>query len=122
MDVLIVDDDAAIRSTYQRGLERAGYMVKAVDNGLAAFAELQRHTYRVIVCDIQMPFLKGNNFFDELGTTFPAMADRVIFSTGWGHRDDIRAFLDRTGRPVLYKPVDLKDLVSAVRKVAGGSS
>lgn len=57
MDVLIVDDEEDVRRTFTRALERAGYMVTALENGLAAFAELQQRQYRVIVCDVHMPFL-----------------------------------------------------------------
>lgn len=119
MDILIVDDDAAIRAVYKRALERAGYMVNTAENGLAAFAELQQHRYQVILCDLQMPFLKGYNLFEELRAGIPDMADRVIFVTGWVDRQDLAQFLSQTGRPFLQKPVDLKDLVAAVRTVAG---
>lgn len=119
MDILIVDDDAAIRAVYKRALERAGYMVNTAENGLAAFAELQQHRYRVILCDLQMPFLKGYNLFEELRAGIPDMADRVIFVTGWADREDLARFLSQTGRPFLRKPVDLKDLVVAVQTVAG---
>lgn len=118
MDVLIVDDDEAVRKTFTRALERAGYMVTAVDNGLAAFAELQRHGYRAVVCDVDMPFLEGRTLYDELRKDFPEMAQRVLFATGWSENDEVGPFLKQTGRPVLQKPVDLKDLVDAVRKVA----
>ncbi len=62
MDVLIVEDTPEVRSAYGRVLEHAGYMVKAVDNGLAALAELQQRSYSVILLDIFMPFLEGRVF------------------------------------------------------------
>jgi len=117
VDILIVDDDEAVRNSFTRALERAGYMVTAMDNGLAAFAELQRHHYRAIVCDMHMPFLEGRTFYDELLKDYPQMAQRVVFATGWGEHDEVGPFLRRTGRPVLHKPVDVKDLVEAVRGV-----
>lgn len=122
MDILIVDDDDAVRKAFQRALERAGYMVKAVDNGLAAFAELQQQKYRAIVLDVSMPFLKGNNLYSELEASLPEMARRVIFVTGWAGREDIKEFLTKTGRPFLAKPVDFKTLVATVRRVAEGSA
>ncbi len=118
MDILIVDDDDAVRKTFSRTLERAGFMVTAVDNGLAAFAELQRHHYRAIVCDVHMPFLEGRSFYDELRKDYPQMAQRVVFATGWAEHDEVGPFLKQTGRPVLHKPVDSKDLVATVRAVA----
>lgn len=118
MDILIVDDDEGVRAAFTRALERAGYAVTAVGNGLAAFAEIQRHHYRAIVCDVHMPFLPGQNFYDELRKDYPQMADRLVFATGWTEHDEVGPFLERTGRPVLHKPVDLKQLVATVRTIA----
>jgi len=118
VDILIVDDDQDVRRVFTRSLERAGYMVTAVENGLAAFAELQRHQYRAIVCDVHMPFLEGRTFYDELLKDYPQMAQRVLFATGWTEHDEVGPFLKQTGRPVLRKPVDLKELVTTVRGVA----
>ncbi len=117
MDILIVDDDESVRKAFRRALERAGYMVTAVDNGLAAFAELQQHTYRAIVCDVDMPFLEGQSFYHEMLQDYPAMAARVVFATGWTEHDEVGSFLERTGRPVLKKPVDIKELVATVRAI-----
>jgi len=120
MDVLIVDDEDHIRKGFQRALERAGFMVHTVDNGLAALAQLQDHEYRAIVCDVGMPFLKGNNLFSEMKAMFPDAARRVLFVTGWADRDDIKAFLEQSGQPFLAKPVDFTTLVAAVRRVVEG--
>jgi CheY-like chemotaxis protein len=118
VDVLIVDDDDAVRHAFSRALERAGFMVTAVDNGLAAVAELHEQDYRAIVCDIHMPFLEGRSFYDELTREFPALARRVVFATGWVEHDEVGPFLKRSGRPVLSKPVDLAELAEVVRRVA----
>jgi len=54
----------------------------------------------------------------QLRKDFPDLARRVIFATGWAEHDEVGPFLERTGRPVLRKPVDLGDLVRTVRQVA----
>ena len=119
MDVLIVEDTPEVRSAYGRVLERAGYMVKAVDNGLAALAELQQGSYSVILLDIFMPFLEGKGFFRQIEADFPNMAKKVLFVTGMAGDSDTRDFLEQTGQPFLRKPVDAKQLVEAVRKMTG---
>ena len=118
MDVLIVDDNPEVSNVLTRVLERAGYMVKAVDNGLAAFAELQQTPYSVIVLDILMPFLEGKNFYRQLEADFPEMTKRVLFVTGMAGDEETMDFIERTGQPVLAKPVDTGQLVEAVRGLA----
>jgi CheY-like chemotaxis protein len=118
MDVLIVDDDPDVQRTHGRLLERAGFTARAVDNGLAAFAELQRHEFSAILCDIFMPFLEGRTFFHQLQQDFPGQAARVIFVSGYPDNPETEDFLAQTGRPFLAKPVDPDELIQAVRKVA----
>jgi CheY-like chemotaxis protein len=118
MDVLIVDDDPEVRDFFKRVLERAGFMVRTADNGLAAFAELQRQAYGAIICDIAMPFLEGRRFYDELKDAHPDQAARVIFVTGQVNDPDVQAFLEDSGQPFLGKPVSVATLVAAVRGVA----
>ncbi len=117
MDVLIVDDDTNVRRAYTKILEREGFMVTAVDSGLAAFTELQQKTFRAIVCDIQMPFLGGESFYQQLEQAFPPMASRVVFATAWAGEENTRRFLEETGQPFLGKPVELAELVDAVRSI-----
>ncbi len=119
MDVLIVDDSREVSTVYGQVLERAGYMVKAVDNGLAAFAELQQGRYAVILLDILMPFLEGKSIFRQPEPDFPVMPYRVVFVHGMAGDDETREFLEQTGQPLLQKPVDADQLVGAVRKMMG---
>jgi CheY-like chemotaxis protein len=121
MNVLIVDDDEQVRTAYQRLLERAGLQVTAVENALAAMGELEIRKFDAIVCDLELPFLKGGGFYEELRQTFPAMADRVVFVTGWAADPVKSAHLRATGRPVLAKPVEFDELVATVRRVAAGA-
>ena len=121
MDVLIIDDDKDTRALHALVLEKAGYAVQSVDNGLAALAELQQHEYRVIVSDIGMEILQGDQLFEEIRKLYPRQAERVIFVTGWATEPWMRDFLQKTGRPFLAKPVDQANLVAAVKRVAGAS-
>jgi two-component system cell cycle response regulator DivK len=59
INVLLVEDDADARALYAYMLALAGYKVKAVSNGLEAFAEIQVDRPDVIVTDIAMPVLSG---------------------------------------------------------------
>jgi DNA-binding response OmpR family regulator len=117
MDVLIVDDDVSVRESEKRILERAGFDVETAGNGLAAFAELQQRSFSAMVCDIRMPFLDGKSFYEQVEEFFPDIANRTVFVTGFSSEDDTRQFLESSGQPFLEKPVELVDLVNAVRKM-----
>ncbi|HET7040197.1 MAG TPA: response regulator, partial [Gemmatimonadales bacterium] len=63
MNVLLVEDDPLVRSAMIKILERGGFTVSAVPNGLAALAELRDQRYSAIVTDLKLPFLQGDDFF-----------------------------------------------------------
>jgi DNA-binding response OmpR family regulator len=118
MDILVIEDDPTVQNIISRALERGGYMVKCVDNGLQALAELQDATFRAIVCDVGLPFLEGKSLYDHIKADYPDMAARMLFVTGMANDPETRRFLDRTGRPVIAKPFELAQLLDTVRSVA----
>jgi len=59
LNVLLVEDDPDARGLYGYMLALAGYKVKAVSNGLEAFAEIQVNRPDVIVTDLAMPVFSG---------------------------------------------------------------
>jgi CheY-like chemotaxis protein len=59
LNVLLAEDDDDARALYGYMLALAGYKVKAVSNGLEAFAEIQVNRPDVVVTDIAMPVLSG---------------------------------------------------------------
>src|SRR3989304_5859139 len=111
MEVLLVDDDAALRMAGGRALGLAGFEVTAVDNGLAALAAIQTRSFAVVVTDIRMDFLDGIRLYQELEAEFPELQERVVFVSAWSGDPDVDAFVHRTGRPLLKKPFELVDLL-----------
>jgi len=58
-NVLIVDDEAAIRESLQGVLEDEGYKTAAVESGEACLEELRRKSYDVVLLDIWLPGMDG---------------------------------------------------------------
>jgi DNA-binding NarL/FixJ family response regulator len=59
---LIVDDDAAVRDFLKRTLERNGYSCWLAANAFEARGLLERYSFDLILCDIQMPGESGLEF------------------------------------------------------------
>jgi DNA-binding response OmpR family regulator len=80
MNVLIVDDDAAIREISARILMRAGFTVDVAPDGEAAWDAVGRQSYDLIITDQNMPRLDGSGLIgrlNEAGVKIP-----VIMITG----------------------------------------
>ncbi len=122
MHVLIVDDDRAVREALGKAIRQAGFEATAVENGLAALAEIRVRPFAVVVCDVKMHFFDGIRLYHELEAEYPELRDRFFFISGVADDPGIAASVGRTGRPLLRKPFDLADFLRLVQEVAAGEA
>lgn len=118
MRALCIDDDVVVLGVHKKILEAGGFDVTIVENGFDGFKELEDSSYHVIVCDHTMPDLDGESFYEQLEHAFPNLASRVVFVTGRAGDPAIGLFLQRTGQPVLSKPVLAEELIKVVKEIA----
>jgi two-component system response regulator GlrR len=121
-EILIVEDDQAVRDALTRTLRHGGFQVTTAENGVAALQLLGQQEFDAIVSDYRMPELSGQGFYEQLEEKFPAMASRIVFVTAYAEDVKIRKFLDQTGQPVLGKPVETRDLLEAVKRLVESPS
>ena len=79
-DVLVVDDEAAIRGLITRWLEAAGYRTHAAVNADQALLSLDHTAPAVVVSDIEMPGRDGFWLADEIRRRYPDTA--IVMMTG----------------------------------------
>jgi CheY-like chemotaxis protein len=113
--VLVVDDEANIRSVYQRTLTRYGYEVVAAANGNEALALLASHAgVKAVVTDVMMPVMDGVALTRALRQSHPRLP--VIVCTGWGEQG-VEAELQGLGvASFLQKPYPSDQLLGALHK------
>lgn len=104
--VLVVDDEASVRLALQRYLEGRGHEVESTSSGVDALARLRSSSYDAVILDLRIPDLPGEQLFHKLRESDPEHAERVIFMTGDLLSENMRAFLDNTGRPFVPKPFE----------------
>jgi two-component system NtrC family sensor kinase len=115
--VLVVDDEAAMRSAISTFLTTLGHTVTAASGGSEARALLDANEYDVVLLDLRMADLGGDTLYEELRDRDPRHARRVVFVTGDVQSEQARRFLERTGRPVVGKPFQLDELVTVIAGV-----
>lgn len=113
-EVLVVEDDLAIRRLVKMVLSRKGYRVEEAADGIEAVLKLGVREYDVIILDLMMPNLDGFAFMNTLEENAPARLKNIIVTSAASPnviKDRIR------GAPfdVLPKPFDINDLVDRVR-------
>jgi DNA-binding response OmpR family regulator len=111
-NVLVVDDDKALRGLFTTLLTRKGFAVDTATDGRVAYDQLQRHTYSVILLDLMMPDVNGFELLDQLRRDSPTLLDRVIVMTGASQRS-IEALDTSRIWGLIRKPFDIDQLVSS---------
>jgi CheY-like chemotaxis protein len=112
--VLVVDDEASVRVSLQRYLAGRGHEVETTASGQDALARLKASKYDAVIVDMRMPDLSGEQLFERLRSDDPAHAERVIFTTGDLVNEQMRRFLDGTGRPCVPKPFEFASFDQAL--------
>ena len=109
--VLVVDDEPHILHYMRATLEAWGHIpVVAGDGARRRWTWPTSEQFDLIISDLRMPRLGGREFYEELARRNPAMAARLVFSTGDTVRGDTLAFLETLDRPYLHKPFSLAEL------------
>ena len=110
--ILLAEDDDHLRLFLSRGLQRAGHIVNAVDDGTAALRLAGTENFDLLLADVVMPGLDGIELARRLGTLQPGI--RIMFITGFAAvvmRDEGLS----PNRPrVLAKPFHLRHLIDEI--------
>ncbi len=125
--ILVIDDEARIRSQTCALLRSEGYATVEARNGREGVELARRERPALVLCDITMPEMNGHRVVEALRQD-PATAHLpFIFLTGWGERGDQRTGMNLGADDYLVKPVEPADLLAAVaarlrrRQQTGGS-
>lgn len=72
---------------------------------------MKRFPFEGAFIDVRMAMETGLDLYDWMLTAYPGVAANVVFLTGdILPTPELRARLERTGRPILHKPFDLNEL------------
>ncbi len=114
---LIVDDDAALRRSVGRALERKNFDVTLAASGEEALDLLDRHTVDVVLLDLHLPSMSGATLYHVIATQWPVLANRVIVMTGEVDIASDQSWLELNRLAFLPKPFDLRELLDEITRL-----
>jgi PAS domain S-box-containing protein len=112
--LLVVEDEAPLRRTARRVLERHGYRVITADNGEEALELARLHGERLslVISDIVMPGMGGGALLRALENEGYTLA--VLFTSGYSETEGGAAHAVPSGHAYLPKPWSVASLLQAV--------
>jgi DNA-binding NtrC family response regulator len=111
--VLLVDDEESYLQTAAKIFRRKGIDVELCSVGRDVVNLLREKTCQVVVLDLKMPGMTGQDVLREIKDTFPAV--QVIILTGHATSDDAAVCLTSGAFDFLIKPVEMTLLVERVK-------
>jgi DNA-binding response OmpR family regulator len=79
--IALVEDDKPIRLMYKMKLEKAGYKVFVAENGLEGYKMVERNLPDLILLDIKMPIMNGDEMLKKVRETTWGSTMKVIILT-----------------------------------------
>ena len=114
MKLMLVDDEERFLSTTQKLLTRKGIDVVTATSGAEVLNTLNHKHIHVVILDVKMPGMDGNETLREIKSRFPLV--EVIMLTGHATVESAIDGLKGGATDYLMKPTDIDDLVTKVRE------
>jgi CheY-like chemotaxis protein len=120
--LLLVEDEAAVRSSARRLLERHGYEVVEARHGRDALRILDEGGRRIdlVITDLVMPEMGGREMVERVRAHYPAM--KVLFMSGYSERAVTSDGSMPPGTGFVEKPFTVEQLIRRTREILDGQS
>ncbi|MFT3934724.1 MAG: sigma-54 dependent transcriptional regulator [Chitinophagaceae bacterium] len=119
-NILIVDDEKAIRKTLGEILSYEGYKMDEASDGEEALKRFKEKAYDVVLCDIKMPRMDGIEFLEkarEINADVP-----IIMISGHGTIETAVEAVKKGAYDYISKPPDLNRLLITIRNATDKTS
>lgn len=115
LEIIVVDDDPALRTILSTGLTHFGHRVRAAADGSEMDTLLAAAPAHAIILDVGLPGESGYEIAARLRSHWQG---GIIMATAWGEVEQRVRGRESGADIYLVKPVDLRELASAVDSVA----
>ena len=112
--ILIIDDDQHICRVLDEFLRRQGHVPTVACSGKAGLQAVAASKPDLILCDLEMPGLDGQEVVNALRQDRRTAEIPVIFLSGCTERRQIRSCMNSGGDDFITKPVQLPEILEAV--------
>jgi len=119
-DILIIDDEKAIRKALTEILSSEGYKIEEAADGEEGLKKFRDKVYDVVLCDIKMPKLDGIEFLQKAGDANPDVP--IIMISGHGNIETAVDAVKKGAFDYISKPPDLNRMLITIRNAMDRSS
>ncbi|MBL9024212.1 MAG: PAS domain S-box protein [Myxococcales bacterium] len=114
--VLVVEDEVLLGKALADQLSER-HDVTLVTGADQALTLLGSERFDVVLCDLKMPTMGGEELYRRVAATDPEMGKRFIFMTGVSFGPELERFLGDVGAPLLEKPFPIRRALGVIDEV-----
>ena len=115
-NILIIDDERAIRKTLSEILAFEGHKIEEAADGEEGFRKFSEKEFDVVLCDIKMPKMDGIEFLEKAKSINPDIP--IIIISGHGNIDTAVDAVKKGAYDYISKPPDLNRLLITLRNAS----
>jgi two-component system KDP operon response regulator KdpE len=112
--ILVIDDESQIRRFLEISLRSQGYLVEEASSGRDGLERLALHGADLVVLDLGLPDLEGNDVLRELRQW--SRVPVIVLSVRSSEAEKVRA-LDAGANDYVTKPFGIQELMARVRRL-----
>jgi CheY-like chemotaxis protein len=112
MDILLVDDDVAVRAMIGDVLESRGHSLRTAGDGLEALQLMQEALPELVISDVHMPGMGGVELLREIRSRFQEIP--VLLIAGMDVKEDV---LETGACTLLKKPFQISQLLACLEDI-----
>jgi two-component system nitrogen regulation response regulator NtrX len=112
-NILVIDDERAIRNTLKEVLVYEKHEVDLAEDGNVGLEMMKDKNYDIVLCDIKMPGIDGMEVLDKIRNSL--IDAQVIMITGHGSVDTAVEAIKKGAYDFIEKPLDLNRLLITLR-------
>ncbi len=111
--ILIVDDERSIRNSLAELLEMEGYSVIKAEDGEQALELIANEEISLIISDIKMPKMDGDQFLNIVTNSYPEIP--MIMISGHGSIESAVDCIHKGAADFVEKPIDMNRMLVSVK-------
>jgi two-component system NtrC family sensor kinase len=106
--ILVAEDEPLVLELFTRILMEDGARVTIARDGEEAWEKLVDNEFDLVVTDIRMPNVDGQQLYEKVAEERPDLLRRFVFATGDMVRDETVRFLEALPNRILTKPLQIE--------------
>jgi diguanylate cyclase (GGDEF)-like protein len=113
--ILVVDDEAHIRETLRKIIQRMGLQCETATDGIDALSKLQDGAYDIVISDIRMPRMDGMQLLKEISANYKGVD--VLIMTAYHEDYSYTDVIESGATDFIAKPFKRDELQAKIKRI-----